>query len=52
MIIALLPALALAAAEPVAFDSHEQLEAALSAGLRSAIAEGWTLGREDEGCGC
>lgn len=43
MILALLPALALATAEPIAFDSHEELEAALSAGLRSAIAAGWTL---------
>jgi hypothetical protein len=43
MLIALLPALSLATAETIAFDSQEQLEDALSVRLRSAIAEGWTL---------
>lgn len=43
MLIALLPALALAAAETTAFDSERELEGAISLGVRSAVASGWTL---------
>jgi hypothetical protein len=39
----LLPVLSVAATETVTFESHDQLERALSVGVRSAIASGWTL---------
>jgi hypothetical protein len=43
MLIALLPVLALATTETIVFDTHEELEDAISVRLRSAIASGWTL---------
>lgn len=54
MLIALLPALTLGAVETTAFDSEHELERAVSVGVRSAIASGWTLvevTEVDEGLG-